>query len=739
MQETTNPTTGEKITYNRIGGTPETPIYFNDPTPVSTSVVNSKSAKNDLSNIQTQTNQATTDMSTQATNVANYTAQQTAEAKAKADADAKAKLEADKLAIEQQNANTKSSALSGTPQIGSKEYDIAHGLPPGTSSQAGYKAPLTTGQTLDQAELDRQKYIDEYTTQAKQAQDTITQIQNGTVPLSPDQQAQIEGLRQNFQALIDKTVLQNKTDIGLGNIRGYQKGSAEYDPTFQVKTIGSIITGGVNKIADLNSQMASAIGKLRESFKTGNIQATKDAFGIYKDASDKRLELIQKTIDDTQKAIKDANDSAQEAEKRMYDQVTKPINDIAIEAKKNGADDATLQAIYGSKNVANAVQSAGSYLQAGSGIVGEYMFYKRQAEAQGLTPKSFDDYQNEDANRKKAIAGATGLPNSTVLQIDKLASGYDTSPIVKNYNEVQNKKITVDSILNSGIKGPGDLAIVYEFMKALDPTSVVRETEYDTASKAGNIFSGIYARFNGYLTSGGGFLPDKVKKDFQSIVDLKLNAAKSQYDNLRKETARKINIKTGEDNGEDYLTDYSVSLPSTIIDKQVQAKDTVDEYYISNPQERAFIDELQDTGRSDEEILDWLKRNNKISFKEVSNDTKKVTRADKNNNPLNIKASGTTLAYEGVSGKDPKPASDGGQFLTFETPEAGFKAAKKLLTANSYADLTLDKAMKRWSGGGYGADVSNIPANKKIKDLTQSELDKLIKDMAKREGYSNIS
>jgi CheY-like chemotaxis protein len=36
MNETTNPTTGEKITYNRIGGTPDNPIYFNDPTPTST-------------------------------------------------------------------------------------------------------------------------------------------------------------------------------------------------------------------------------------------------------------------------------------------------------------------------------------------------------------------------------------------------------------------------------------------------------------------------------------------------------------------------------------------------------------------------------------------------------------------------------------------------------------------------------------------------------------------------------
>jgi hypothetical protein len=40
MNETTNKVTGETIKYNRIGGTPDNPIYFNDPTPTSTTPVN---------------------------------------------------------------------------------------------------------------------------------------------------------------------------------------------------------------------------------------------------------------------------------------------------------------------------------------------------------------------------------------------------------------------------------------------------------------------------------------------------------------------------------------------------------------------------------------------------------------------------------------------------------------------------------------------------------------------------
>jgi len=41
---------------------------------------------------------------------------------------------------------------------------------------------------------------------------------------------------------------------------------------------------------------------------------------------------------------------------------------------------------------------------------------------------------------------------------------------------------------------------------------------------------------------------------------LKLGVITNQYDNLSKETARKINIKTGAEDGADYLTDYKGAL-----------------------------------------------------------------------------------------------------------------------------------------------------------------------------------
>lgn len=114
-----------------------------------------------------------------------------------------------------------------------------------------------------------------------------------------------------------------------------------------------------------------------------------------------------------------------------------------------------------------------------------------------------------------------------------LLSMYTSQPIVKDYNTVITSKLGVDNILNSGVGGAQDLALVYSFMKALDPGSVVRETEYATAANSGNIFTGALARFNGLFNPAGGFMSPQLKKEFQNIINSKMKSQQAQYENYR--------------------------------------------------------------------------------------------------------------------------------------------------------------------------------------------------------------
>lgn len=182
----------------------------------------------------------------------------------------------------------------------------------GTTTDTGTSTGTsdTNQKDLSDAQAQRAQADADYQAQAKQVSDTITNIQNGTTALTPGQQAQIDGLKQQFQVLISAQQLQNTGAQGLGNIRGYQTGAAEYDPTFQVKTIGAIITAGQNKIADLNIKMASAVAAMTQSFHDNDIKAVTDAWNIYKDAADEHQKTLTDTVNDAKDAIKSAQDQA---------------------------------------------------------------------------------------------------------------------------------------------------------------------------------------------------------------------------------------------------------------------------------------------------------------------------------------------------------------------------------------------------------------------------------------------
>lgn len=118
-----------------------------------------------------------------------------------------------------------------------------------------------------------------------------------------------------------------------------------------------------------------------------------------------------------------------------------------------------------------------------------------------------------------------------------------------------------------------------------------------------------------------------------------------------------------------------------------------------------------------------------------------VNRPTRNNNPLNIKVPAAGLEEAKKRYKDPNvtidpvPATDGGYFLKFSDPNKGFEAASTLLDLG-YKSYDIDSALRRWSGGGYGAEIVPELKGKKIGELNPQERLYLVTKMAKREGYA---
>lgn len=173
--------------------------------------------------------------------------------------------------------------------------------------------------------------------------------------------------------------------------------------------------------------------------------------------------------------------------------------------------------------------------------------------------------QFEYDKRLKSIGsggGGSGTGSNQMTDNERAAQSlFQSNPIVKDYNTVVNQKNSIDAIIKNGVGGPADVSAIFTFMKALDPNSVVRESEFDKAAKSGNLFQGIYSKFNGYFKDKGGFLPANVQDEFQNLINQKLAAQAMSYNNLANQT-REIVRRQGM-NPDNVVIDFSLAVPTT--------------------------------------------------------------------------------------------------------------------------------------------------------------------------------
>lgn len=83
--------------------------------------------------------------------------------------------------------------------------------------------------------------------------------------------------------------------------------------------------------------------------------------------------------------------------------------------------------------------------------------------------------------------------------------------------------------------GAGDMALVFTYMKLLDPTSTVREGEYATAANAAGVPSAIQGLYNKMI--GGGQLDNNARGQIKSQAAKFYEAAARQHDKLQTQFA----------------------------------------------------------------------------------------------------------------------------------------------------------------------------------------------------------
>lgn len=155
----------------------------------------------------------------------------------------------------------------------------------------------------------------------------------------------------------------------------------------------------------------------------------------------------------------------------------------------------------------------------------------------------------------------TGLPPRVQRQVDAQAKGFDTQPVTKRV-QIMAEAVSFVSALDPNSKNPADdQALIYAFAKAMDPDSVVREGEYATVQKYAQSWLESFGFNAARVLQNREFLTPQARANLKATITARFAAAKQQYDNVRREYGRRINMLTGQVDGEDYLIDYGAAFP----------------------------------------------------------------------------------------------------------------------------------------------------------------------------------
>lgn len=138
---------------------------------------------------------------------------------------------------------------------------------------------------------------------------SLYQLANGSYPLTVDQQAQIVGLQATFKGLIDEQKVSNQNLTG-----GTTVAMNLYGMGNSIAGLGIIkgtVDSGLQKIADLNTKLVTAVAQMKAGFQKDNHDMIKSAYDEYNQAAkDKQAQLdkITKEASDAAAAVQDRKD-----------------------------------------------------------------------------------------------------------------------------------------------------------------------------------------------------------------------------------------------------------------------------------------------------------------------------------------------------------------------------------------------------------------------------------------------
>lgn len=147
-----------------------------------------------------------------------------------------------------------------------------------------------------------------------QYQSDIQRLQNGTFPLTPDQQAQIDYVKQSFERLKEQQAVANKNYEGGVTQSGIAAGRNRYAPEMELGNIAGAVNAGIQKIAEIEQKAVATISELKTAFEDKNYKRVNDLYNTMNGFLREKEETIKSIHSDVIGAEKEAYQRKKDAD-----------------------------------------------------------------------------------------------------------------------------------------------------------------------------------------------------------------------------------------------------------------------------------------------------------------------------------------------------------------------------------------------------------------------------------------
>lgn len=160
-----------------------------------------------------------------------------------------------------------------------------------------------------------------------QFQSMTNQMLNGTFPLSPTQQGQVQQMQSSYNSLIQATQQANQNYLNGVKSFGITTGLDMYSPVLALQAINQATQDANAKVASVEVEATKALSDLQNSFQTQDFNMMSKSYDALNNALDKKASTLTSLLDNVQKQAQQATTDYNEQVKDYQTQVQNAFTD----------------------------------------------------------------------------------------------------------------------------------------------------------------------------------------------------------------------------------------------------------------------------------------------------------------------------------------------------------------------------------------------------------------------------